>query len=103
MIHPERGLRIERRGITEMVNGPYEVITEEQRQGNIIALLKAVDGTDKAQDISLMSYGIVYVPKPPIASPNTLVDPCTQKMLLFPLSSPIPMPAPSGYRGFGYS
>jgi protein involved in polysaccharide export with SLBB domain len=39
-----------------------------------INLLKAIEGTDIRQDIFLMPYDIVYVPKSPIANVNRWVD-----------------------------
>ena len=58
----------------------------------VMDLTKAIDGTDKSQDISLMPYDIVYVPRSAIANVDVWVDQYVRRMLPFPLPSPIPTP-----------
>jgi len=49
-------------------------------------------GQDMTNDINLMPYDMVYVPKSPIGEVDKWVDQYIRKMLPFPLPSPIPTP-----------
>ena len=62
----------------------------------VVDLTKAIDGKDKSQDIALMPYDIVYVPKSAIASVDTWVDQYVRRMLPFALPSPLPQPTSTG-------
>jgi protein involved in polysaccharide export with SLBB domain len=65
---------------------------------SVVDLTKFIDGTDKSQDITLMPYDIVFVPKSPITKVDIWVDQYIRKMLPFSLPSPIPTPvSTSGY------
>jgi len=55
-------------------------------------LEKAIDGTDITQDILLMPYDIVYVPRSPIANFNLWIDQYIRRTLPFSVPSPIPQP-----------
>ncbi len=58
----------------------------------VVDLTKIIDGTDKSQNISLMPYDIVYVPRSAIANVDLWVDLYVRRMLPFPLPSPVPTP-----------
>ncbi len=53
-----------------------------------VNLADAIDGTDPKQDVSLMPYDIVYVPKSAIGNVDMWVDQYVRKMIPFPLPSP---------------
>jgi len=55
-------------------------------------LWKAIDGTDITQDILVMPYDIVYVPRSPIANFNLWIDQYIRRALPFSLPSPVPQP-----------
>jgi protein involved in polysaccharide export with SLBB domain len=57
-----------------------------------VNLEKVLDGTDLNQDILLMPYDIVYVPRSPIANVDLWVDQYIRKLLPFSLPSPVPTP-----------
>ncbi|MCX8022621.1 MAG: polysaccharide export protein [Syntrophorhabdaceae bacterium] len=57
-----------------------------------VNLDKVLDGTDLNQDILLMPYDIVYVPRSPIANFDLWVDQYIRRALPFPLPSPVPTP-----------
>jgi polysaccharide biosynthesis/export protein len=53
---------------------------------------RARDGSDITQDVLLMPYDIVYVPRSPIANIDLWVDQYIRKLLPFTLPSPLPQP-----------
>lgn len=57
-----------------------------------VNLDKVLDGTDLSQDILLMPFDIVYVPKSPIANVDLWVDLYIRRLLPFALPSPLPTP-----------
>ncbi|OPY76417.1 MAG: Polysaccharide biosynthesis/export protein [Syntrophorhabdus sp. PtaU1.Bin050] len=57
-----------------------------------VNLKEAIDGNDPNQDILLMPYDIVYVPKTPIANVDVWVDQYIRRMIPFPLPYVIPTP-----------
>jgi protein involved in polysaccharide export with SLBB domain len=63
----------------------------------VVDLKKAIDGTDKSQDISLMPYDIVYVPKSAIADVNLWMQQYISANIPFPLLYALPytVPAPT--------
>ena len=63
---------------------------------------KVLDGTDLNQDILLMPYDIVYVPRSPIANVDLWVDQYIRRLLPFALPSPIPAPVTTSTSSFGY-
>ncbi len=73
--------------IRQNPNGPFLT--------SVVDISKAIDGTDKSQDIALMPYDVVYVPKSPIANVDTWVDLYIRRVLPFSLPSPIPQPTTS--------
>jgi protein involved in polysaccharide export with SLBB domain len=75
--------------IRRNVDGPYFT--------SVVDVTKAIDGSDKTQDISLMPYDIVYVPKSRIAEVNKWVDQYIRQMLPIPIQYGLPyaVPAPT--------
>lgn len=55
-------------------------------------LEKARDGSDTSQDVLLMPYDIVFVPRSPIANVDLWVDQYIRRLLPFSLPSPVPQP-----------
>ncbi|MGD0232035.1 MAG: polysaccharide biosynthesis/export family protein [Syntrophorhabdales bacterium] len=56
-----------------------QVLVIRKNQGGpfftgVVDLRKVIDGTDRSQDISLMPYDIVYIPKSAIANVNLFVE-----------------------------
>jgi protein involved in polysaccharide export with SLBB domain len=70
--------------IRQNPNGPFLT--------SVVDISKAIDGTDKSQDIALMPYDVVFVPKSPIANVDTWVDLYIRRLLPFSLPSPVPQP-----------
>lgn len=62
-----------------------------------VNLEKVLDGTDLNQDILLMPFDIVYVPRSPIANVDLWVDQYVRRLLPFALPSPVPTPTPVTY------
>jgi len=66
------------RGLRETARLSNVIVIRKDFEGNPMAanidLGKVIDGTDLSQDISLMPYDIVYVPKSNIARVNKFVD-----------------------------
>jgi polysaccharide biosynthesis/export protein len=58
----------------------------------VVDISRAIDGTDKAQDIALLPYDMVYVPKSSIANVNLWVEQYIKRVLPFALPSPVPTP-----------
>ena len=58
----------------------------------VVDITLAIDGTDKSQDIALMPYDMVYVPKSGIANVDLWIDQYVRKVIPFTLPSPIPSP-----------
>jgi polysaccharide biosynthesis/export protein len=58
----------------------------------VVDITLAIDGTDKSQDIALMPYDMVYVPRSSIANVDIWVDQYMRKVLPFSLPSPVPTP-----------
>jgi len=58
----------------------------------VVDMLQVQRGEDMTNDINLMPYDMVYVPKSQIAEVDKWVDQYIRKMLPFPLPSPIPTP-----------
>jgi protein involved in polysaccharide export with SLBB domain len=75
--------------IRRNADGPYFT--------SVVDVTKAIDGSDKTQDISLMPYDIVYVPKSRIAEVNKWVDQYIRQMIPIPLQYGLPyvVPAPT--------
>ena len=61
---------------------------------SVLDLTKAIDGTDKRQDIALMPYDIVYVPKSAIANVNLFVQQYITQNIPYPLMYAVPYIAP---------
>jgi polysaccharide biosynthesis/export protein len=83
-------------GIKETAR-PTEVLVIRQNHNgpfltSVLDITKAIDGTDKTQDIALMPYDVVYVPKSPIANVDTWVDLYIRRVVPFTLPSPVPQP-----------
>lgn len=57
-----------------------------------VNLEKVIDGTDLSQDILLMPFDIVYVPRSPIANADLWVDQYIRRLLPFALPTPLPTP-----------
>jgi polysaccharide biosynthesis/export protein len=58
----------------------------------VVDILKVHRGIDMTNDINLMPYDMVFVPKSPIGEVDKWVDQYIRKMLPFALPSPIPTP-----------
>jgi len=58
----------------------------------VVDLIQVTRGIDMTNDINLMPYDMVYVPKSPIGEIDKWVDQYIRKMLPFPLPSPVPTP-----------
>jgi protein involved in polysaccharide export with SLBB domain len=58
----------------------------------VVDMLQVQRGQDMTNDINLMPYDMVYVPKSAIGEIDKWVDQYIRKMLPFPLPSPIPTP-----------
>jgi polysaccharide biosynthesis/export protein len=76
---------------------PTEVVVIRQNPSgpfltSVVDITKALDGTDKSQDIALMPYDVVFVPKSHIANVDIWVDQYIRKVVPFALPSPIPSP-----------
>jgi polysaccharide biosynthesis/export protein len=61
---------------------------------SVVDLTKAIDGTDKSQDIALMPYDIVYVPKSAIANVNLFVQQYITQNIPTPFYMAVPYVAP---------
>ena len=61
---------------------------------SVLDLTKAIDGTDKRQDIALMPYDIVYVPKSAIANVNLFVEQYISKNIPYPFMYAVPYVIP---------
>lgn len=72
--------------IRRNVDGPYFT--------SVVDVTKAIDGSDKTQDIRLMPYDIVYVPKSRIAEVNKWVDQYIRQMIPIPLQYGLPYVVP---------
>jgi polysaccharide biosynthesis/export protein len=57
---------------------------------SVVDLTKVIDGTDKSQDITLMPYDIVYVPKSAIANVNLFVSQYINQMIPTPAYIAVP-------------
>jgi protein involved in polysaccharide export with SLBB domain len=64
---------------------------------SVVDLTQVIDGTDKRQDIALMPYDIVYVPKSAVANVNLFVQQYISANIPFPLLYGLPyaVPAPT--------
>lgn len=58
----------------------------------VVDLVQVHRGIDMSQDINLMPYDMVYVPKSPIGEVDKWVDQYIRRLLPFGLPSPIPQP-----------
>ena len=77
-----------------------EVVVIRQNPGDkplvtVVDVLQVQRGIDMTNDINLMPYDMVYVPKSPIGEVDKWVDQYIRKLLPFPLPSPIPQPTSS--------
>ena len=61
---------------------------------SVVDLTQVIDGTDKKQDIALMPYDIVYVPKSAIANVNLFVQQYITQNIPYPLMIAVPYVAP---------
>jgi protein involved in polysaccharide export with SLBB domain len=81
------------RGTRETARLSNVIVIRKDFEGKPMAanldIRKVIDGTDMAQDISLMPYDIVYVPKSNIARINKFVDDYINKVV------------PGGFPGWG--
>jgi polysaccharide export outer membrane protein len=66
----------------------------------VVDMLQVQRGIDMTNDINLMPYDMVYVPKSQIAEVDKWVDQYIRKLLPFPLPSPIPTPTTSNSSWF---
>lgn len=67
--------------------------TQEKPVVAILDLEKARKNKDMSQDIDLMPYDVVYVPRSKIANVDLFVDLYIRRMIPFPLPAVIPTPA----------
>jgi protein involved in polysaccharide export with SLBB domain len=65
---------------------------DNRRVTTMINLKEALNGNDPNQDIMLMPYDIVYIPKSPIANLDVWVDQYIRRLIPFPLPYVIPNP-----------
>ncbi len=64
----------------------------------VINLSKVIDGTDLSQDLVLMPYDVVFVPRTPIANVNLWVDQYIRKLLPLRTNANITYEIDSTYR-----
>lgn len=67
--------------------------TQSKPMVAVLDVRKARDNTDSSQDILLMPFDIVYVPRSKIANVDLFVDQYVRRMIPFPLPSVIPTPS----------
>ena len=67
--------------------------TKDKPVVTILDLRKARDNSDSSQDILLMPFDIVYVPRSKIANVDVFVDLYIRRMIPFPLPAVIPTPS----------
>ncbi len=67
--------------------------TKEKPEVTIVDLRKARNHEDSSQDILLMPFDIVYVPRSKIANVDLFVDLYIRRMIPFPLPAVIPQPS----------
>jgi polysaccharide biosynthesis/export protein len=83
-------------GLKETARANEVLIIRQSPKGpfitTVVDVTRAIDGTDKSQDIALMAYDMVYVPKSPIANVDLWVDLYVRRLLPFSLPSPVPSP-----------
>ncbi|HVN25916.1 MAG TPA: polysaccharide biosynthesis/export family protein [Syntrophorhabdales bacterium] len=71
------------------------VIRQNPAGKPLVTVVNVVDvqrGIDMTNDINLMPYDMVYVPKSPIGEVDKWVDQYIRRLLPFPIPSPIPTP-----------
>lgn len=57
----------------------------------VVNLEKAIDGSDRAQDISLMPNDLIYVPKSHVANVNLWIDQYVRKNIPIPIGAGFPL------------
>ena len=88
-------------GFKDTARRTQVIIMRRNQDGSVftgvVDLTKVIDGTDKSQDIALMPYDIVYVPKSAVANVNLFVQQYISNNIPFPTLYALPyvVPAPT--------